>query len=689
MLKGRIKIKQQGRYDCGAACLASVAANYGVYIPVSRIRLLSGTDTNGSTIRGLTEAALKLGFEAEGFRGKPESLERIPKPAIMHLRKEDGYLHFVVLYKYLKSHIIIMDPSEGDLERISIGKFLSEWSGYLMLVLPGKTLKKSDSYPVFSFMRTLTRENMKPLIANISLSALCIVSSVSVVIFIKYLIDTVIPSGDIEASQRVILVLAVIMTLSIVLSVVKALVSVKMSVGIERNLTSKYIKQLFAIPLPFFNSFKTGEITSRISDIYKIRRILSELLPESVIALFTLILSVIILTIFEPVLAVMCMLFIPAFFVVFVLHDRLNKRVTKEIAESASGFQSYLFESIKSVATIKNFCYEDVVSCRADRRVALLSGKIKRSGIMAVAAGGAIETLSKSMMLFVLGYGGAAVISGIITTGELVSFYTLTTLFTSPVQQLASLIPALREGSVSARRYLDIVMLENEDREPFSNPEGRLKKLEVKDISFSYPGRDTLLSEICFTINAGEVVKIKGESGCGKSTLASILMMHNKACSGSILADGMDITELHTGLWRSKISIVPQEPDLIGESVLECITGSNPTPEKVSEAEQLCREMKLEKVLSDLPNGILTHPGECGNMLSRGEKQRIAFARALLRWPSIIILDEATSSLDPESAGIIEQMILSMKSSGMMVLMISHNEHSSVVADKVVEIVKK
>lgn len=142
MLRERIKIKQQGKYDCGAACLASVAANYGVFIPVSKIRILSGTDINGSTIRGLTEAAVKLGFEAEGFKGKPESLERIPKPAIMHLRKEDGYLHFVVLYKFLKSHIIVMDPAGGDLEKISVEKFLSEWSGYLMLVLPGKTIKK-------------------------------------------------------------------------------------------------------------------------------------------------------------------------------------------------------------------------------------------------------------------------------------------------------------------------------------------------------------------------------------------------------------------------------------------------------------------------------------------------------------------------------------------------------------------
>lgn len=689
MLRERIKIKQQGKYDCGAACLASVAANYGVFIPVSKIRILSGTDINGSTIRGLTEAAVKLGFEAEGFKGKPESLERIPKPAIMHLRKEDGYLHFVVLYKFLKSHIIVMDPAGGDLEKISVEKFLSEWSGYLMLVLPGKTIKNYKRYPVLRFLGTLAGENLKSLFTNFSVSVLCIISSLSVVIFIKHLIDNVIPSGESEGSYKLIFALGVVMVFSIIVSAAKAVITVRMSVRIDKYLTSKYIKHLFGIPVPFFNSFKTGEITSRIADIYKIRRVLSELIPESVIALLTLVLSLIILTIFEPGLALMCMLFIPSYFLIFIIHDRINKRVTRDIAESSSGFQSYLFESIKSVSSIKNFGYEDVVSLRADKKLDLLSENVKRAGLRAVAAGGAVDTLSKSMMLLVLGYGGIYVISGNITTGELVSFYTLTTLFTSPVHQLASLFPALREGSVSARRYLDVVMLENEERESDCNLGDSLKKLEVKEISFSYPGRDTLFSDISFTVYPGDIVRINGESGSGKSTLASILMMHHKPCSGSVLADGIEIDQLSARIWRGKISIVPQEPDLIGESVLECITGSSPSALKISQAEQLCREMKLEKVLNDLPNGILTHPGECGNMLSRGEKQRIAFARALLRRPSLLIMDEATSSLDPESAAIIENMVMSMKASGMMILMISHNEHSSVVADKTVLLTRK
>ena len=129
MRRESVKIKQQGRFDCGAACLASIAANFGLYVPSTRIRILSGTDSNGSSIRGLAEAAQKLGFEAEGFKGGSGSLDKIPKPAILHLRKEDGYLHFVVLYKCLKNNFLIMDPSVGDLEKVTRVKLLSEWSG--------------------------------------------------------------------------------------------------------------------------------------------------------------------------------------------------------------------------------------------------------------------------------------------------------------------------------------------------------------------------------------------------------------------------------------------------------------------------------------------------------------------------------------------------------------------------------
>ncbi len=695
MRRESVKIKQQGRFDCGAACLASIAANFGLYVPSTRIRILSGTDSNGSSIRGLAEAAQKLGFEAEGFKGGSGSLDKIPKPAILHLRKEDGYLHFVVLYKCLKNNFLIMDPSVGDLEKVTRVKLLSEWSGYLILVLPGKRLEKSKASPVCSFLYSVIKQNFKAIFTNIVLSILYIVSSLSIVIFIKYLFDSIIPSGEYHRIEKYIRILLPVIFFSITISFFRALLCVKMSVKIDNVLTSSYIKHLFEISLPFFNSFKTGEITSRMSDIYKIRKILTEIIPESLIALLTLMISISILIFFNYNLAVMSLFFIPIYFIVFVIYDKVNKRLSRESAEKASVFHSNIFESVKSIATIKNFCYEREITARTSVRLNQLSETLHNAGRKGVIAGSTVEVVSKSLLVFVLSYGGASVISGGITIGELVSFYTLTTLFTSPVQQLASLLPTLREGGISAKRYLDITMIGEEKSsgcihsckpDLLAKPAERLFCVEVKNISFSYPGRDRLFCGISFKIERGEIVRVKGESGCGKSTLASLLMLHNKADSGSILADGIDINSFPPDLWRGMVSVVPQEPDIFGDTILECITGITPPAERIAGAHLLCSELKLDKTLNGLPNGILSHPGECGRMLSRGEKQRIAFARAVLRSPSLLILDEATSSLDTESAAVIENMVERMKNSGMMILFISHNEHSSLVADRSVYI---
>ncbi|MDP3437290.1 MAG: cysteine peptidase family C39 domain-containing protein, partial [Bacteroidales bacterium] len=134
-----VKIKQQSKSDCGAASLASVAAHYGMRVPLAKIRLYSGTDSGGATLKGLVEAARRFGFLADGFKGEQESLDKIPKPAIIHLKKDDGYLHYVVLTKSSASFFHIMDPLDGEIERVPRETLLREWTGYLILLSPSRS----------------------------------------------------------------------------------------------------------------------------------------------------------------------------------------------------------------------------------------------------------------------------------------------------------------------------------------------------------------------------------------------------------------------------------------------------------------------------------------------------------------------------------------------------------------------
>ncbi len=679
-----VKIKQQERSDCGAASLSSVAAHYGVNIPLTKIRLLSGTDSGGTSIKGLIEAATYYGFKAEGYKGIEESLSKIPLPAILHLRKADGYLHFVVLTKYSGDYLYIMDPAEGDILKVSKRDLLEEWTGYLILIRDnGIKRERSSDQSVLRRFKYLIYKRRTELLKSIVLSSLHIVASLSVALFIKHLLDNIIPYGESDSLIEASLFMLAVICLSVLISVMKSGIQIKMSVGTDKEIIGDYLEHIFNIPLPLFGIMKTGEITSRISDVYKIRTVVTETIPEAVIAIITLLLSLTILVITDLRLSLICSSSIPLFAIIYYISDRLNKPLMRSAMERAARFQSIVIESVRSIATIKNFGNEQIAFARSKVRLEDLGNTLVKAGRTSIFTGAAAELTSKLMTIVVLWSGGTAVISGIITPGELISFYAISALFSAPLQQLASAIPSLREGSVAASRLYDIMSVEREEESDLAiSPV--INNLTLSNISFGYPGRGMLFKDLSFSLESGKILLLKGRSGCGKSTIASLIMKHLVPTEGEISVNGHNINTIDARRWRRSVSIVPQNPDLFGNTIYECIMdGADGLNALLGE---ICKELELNTIFDSLPNGPATHPGEGGALLSRGEQQRVAFARAVMRRPSLLILDEATSSLDSHSAMLIDKAVLKMRDSGVAILIISHKESDITIADKVIDL---
>jgi ATP-binding cassette subfamily B protein len=696
-----VKIKQQERSDCGAASFASVAAHYGVSIPLTNIRLVSGTDSGGTSIKGLLEAAQHFGFKAEGYKGEEKSLHIIPLPAILHLRKSDGYLHFVVLTKRSPGYFHIMDPAEGDIIKVGVRELLSEWTGYLILISNSDIKRESrEYYSILSRFSSLIYKRRYDMLKSLLLSCLHIIASLSVALFIKHLLDDIIPYGESDYLVKVSLLMAAVICISVLISVIKSGIHIKLSVGADNELIGDYLDHLFKIPLPLFGIMKTGEITSRINDAYKIRNLITETIPDTLIASVTLVLSLIILLITDIRLSLICAASIPLFAAIYYISDRVNKPLMRSAMERAARFQSSVIDSIKSIATIKNFGNEQIAFARTKIRLEDLNRTLIKAGRTSVYTGAAAELTSKLMTLAVLWSGGAAVISGVITPGELVSFYAISALFSTPLQQLASSISSFREGSVAASRLYDIMAVEREE-ECENSLTPVIQNLRLNNVSFGYPGRGLLFENLSFSLESGKILLLKGKSGCGKSTVASLIMKHLMPVSGEITANGKSLADIEAKNWRRSVSIVPQNPDLYGNTIYESIMdgadsefsqGNNQESiesEKSRLSEQfkeLCRELDLDRIFDSLPNGPATHPGEGGALLSRGEQQRIAFARAVIRGPSLLILDEATSSLDSHSANIIDKIVVKLREKGVAILIISHKESDLQIADKVIEL---
>lgn len=206
----------------------------------------------------------------------------------------------------------------------------------------------------------------------------------------------------------------------------------------------------------------------------------------------------------------------------------------------------------------------------------------------------------------------------------------------------------------------------------------------LNDVDFSYPGCPPLLTNFSMTIPHGQITAIQGESGCGKSSVASLLMRDYSIQKGSICIGDIPIGTIDLTLWRSFVSIVPQDSPLINGTILENITCLDPEPD-IKRVSIILDDLGMGKFIRELPMGILTPVGQYGSILSGGQKQRIAFARVLYHDPQIIILDEATSSLDSVSQKYILDKIVSLRNQGKTIVMISHKDDNVTIADNLVK----
>ena len=685
-MRRSVKIRQQDVSDCGAASLASVAAFHGLIFPVARLRLYSGTNTEGTTIAGIISAASKIGLSAKGYKGKVSSLYKIPKPAILHFQKPDGSLHFVVLYRISRRAAHIMDPAEGRIKRVKIDEVTQLWTGYLIILTPESTFCKGrvGTPPwkrVWEVFRSKTDLYLKAMVSSV----MFVISSISISFLIKYLIDTAIPAGDNAMISGIAAAMLILTMLSFALYTHKSGILLKLNIITNNDLINSFVTKLFSLPHSYIESRHTGDVTSRVDDAFKVGSMISEVMITLSMNILTLIFSLTALFLINRKISLIIIAFIPVYALLYYIYDRFNREMRSKIMENGAKFESSLIEGIKGTLTLKYFGIEQETSSRIRGNLAVLNRSLTKAGKWGIVLSGATDINSKIMSVTTLWAGSFFILSGTLTIGELILFYTMTALFSSPVAGLMGINATYREGLAAAGRLFEAMELESEPYSEGITPELKMDELKIENLSFSYPGRRGLFENFSMTLKAGKITALCGESGCGKSTVASLLMRIRKAEPGAISVDGIDINNINLRLWREWITIVPQNPSLLSGTIISNIAPGEEEPDTDSILE-FCRELGLLDFIRKLPSGFDTVLGEDGSRLSRGQQQRIAIARALYRHPRILILDEVTSSCDSESGSLIKRAILREKEKGCMIMLISHNKEELELADDIVKI---
>jgi ATP-binding cassette, subfamily C, bacteriocin exporter len=356
--------------------------------------------------------------------------------------------------------------------------------------------------------------------------------------------------------------------------------------------------------------------------------------------------------------------------------------------ERAADLETQLVESLNSAGTIKRFGLEDFSNLKTETRFVSLLESLYKSGLNNLFSSGSTSLVSQMITILVLWIGAGYAIGSQITPGELLSFYSIVGYFTQPVTSLIGFNRTLQDARIASDRLFEIFDLEIEDE---------ANKIELKpemvgdvcfeNVGFRYGTRVEVFDSLNITIKKGDITAIVGESGSGKTTLVSLLQNLYPLQAGHIRIGRYDLCHLANHSLRAIVSVVPQRIDLFSGNVVDNIAVGEFTPD-MNKVIEICDKLGMSKFIEQLPHGFNTYLGENGASLSGGQQQRIAIARALYRNPEILILDEATSSLDSLAESFVQNAISILKEENKTVIVIAHRLSTINMAQRVIVLEK-
>ena len=682
----KIKVQQHDITDCGAACMASVAAHYGLNFPIARIRQYAFTDKKGTNVLGMIEAAKKLGLEAKGVKGPFECLVDIPKPAVAHIIVKEVLHHFVVIYKVTDKYITVMDPAVGQLINKSHEEFKKEWTGVLILMHPSETFQKGNiKKSNFRVFMELLRPHKSVMVQALFGAVVYSVLGLSTAIYIGKITDYVLVDKNINLLNLMGIIMLIILLIRTFIGAMKSILALKTGQRIDASLILGYYKHLLTLPQQFFDTMRVGEIISRVNDAVKIRAFINNVSLDLVVSVLILLFTLCLMFVYSWKLAAIILISAPLFLLIYFLFNKLNKKYQRKIMESGAELESQLVESLNSVSTIKQFGIEPFANLKTEIRFVGLIRNTFKSIYGSILANGGIEFVSTGITVTLLWVGSNFVIDQEITPGSLMLFYSLVGYVLGPIGKLIASNQTIQDALIAADRLFQIMDLEREEDESQKVTLGRemVSDITFENVSFRYGSRKKVFESLSLNIKKGQTTAIIGESGSGKTTLISLIQNLYPIQSGAIKIGNLTVSQVSNESLRRLVGSVPQQIELFAGTIAENIALGDFEP-NMKRIIELSEKLGIREFIEKLPNSYMTQIGEHGTSLSGGERQRIAIARALYKNPEILIFDEATSSLDSISEKYVKETLNSLADDGKTIIVIAHRLSTVKNADTII-----
>ncbi len=667
-------IKQHDITDCGAACLATVAKQYGLSTSITKIREVAGTDKQGTNAYGMIKAAEQLGFTAKGVKGDKEAFfSEFPLPAIAHVVVDGSLLHYVVIHKITKKQIIIADPGKGLIKQTP-EEFFQQWTGVLILLVPAQTFQKGkEKKNIFERFWGLLLPQ-KRLVLDIFVASLVItLLGILGAFYFQIIIDDILSAGIAKTLHLLSIGVILLKLFSVALSVMRTQLLVYLSQKLDIALLLGYYDHVLKLPMNFFGTRKVGEIISRFQDASSIRDAISNATLTVMIDTIMAIAGGLILFFKNKVLFAIAFLMVILYAVLVLAFNKPYRKANEKQMEDNAQLTSYLVESLNGIQTVKAFNGEQTVQTETEFKFVRLLKSIFKLACISNAQEGLKTFVEAVGGVVILWVGAYSVLQGNMTIGSLVSFNALLVYFLDPVKNLINLQPTLQTAMVASDRLGEILDLELEKTEAEQRkvaPSSLKGDISIQNVSFRYGTRQLILENFSMQIQKGERIAIVGESGAGKTTIAKLLLHLYPYEAGTITVADYALPDIQLETLREKIAYIPQETFLFSGTIMENLTFGMENP-NIEEVMRCAKLAQIHEFVNSLPLRYETHLDENGSNLSGGQRQRIAIARAMLKKPDILILDEATSNLDAVTERAIQETI-DTYSEGMTTIIIAH-----------------
>jgi len=680
-------IRQDAEEDCGAACIATVSAQHGKTLSISRVRNVVGTTASGTTLLGLKRGAETLGFHARAAKADGSLLEQLhdlPLPVICHWNGN----HWVVVHGKVGSQLIVADPGVG-IQRIETKDFLHHWSnGVLLLLEPDPSrfeALEEDKHPgIWVFLRYL--KPFRPLLGQALLLNLLIgLLALAMPLLMQILTDDVLVRGDTRMLTSLGIGIMALFVLRSVLSLVQGHMVGHFGQKLQLQMVLHYGNRLLKLPIDYFESHRSGEVVSRISDIEHINDLLTNVVLGLPSQLGIALISLIWMWLYSPqltmaalisyLLVIGCSLcFLPA------IQDK-----TKQLLVRSADNQGFLVEVFRAANVLKTTDATEQAWQEYQRnfgRLANLQWSTLKLGLGESTTTGLLGSLSTIALLW---FGSSFVISRELSIGQLLAFNGMGVNVLGFLAGLSAISEEVITAQVVIRRLAEV--LEREVEDPHSADKHPVAISPSDDIvceglRYHHPGRLPLLEDFNLHIPGGITTALIGESGCGKSSLSKLIAGLYPLQHGSIHYGPYSSRDLCLDSLRRQVVLIPQDSEFFNRSIYDNFSFAHPgiNFEHVVAA---CRLALADEFIRDLPDGYRTVLGEFGANLSGGQRQRLAIARSLIGDPAVLIMDESTSALDPVlEARLMDQLLEHRR--GRTTLLISHRPSVIMRADWIV-----